>query len=223
MGTQPPVPHRHHPLQGHPDWPRGLSRWKLLVWAQSSRGWFCRSSYLPICRWSLRGTKRVILKRLARDGHYAVKVAYTTEIWNLRPPPLPRNTFSAHDEDMMPGRGVARYSYEAATNTVHLRWEPRDGAPQEFSGPLPARPAGKQTQKLRKAVALLIGLVVVCLGGGAAIGAVISGPSTRFAGTMVGLVGGCVAYIIFARLLTASAYFRGLRRSSTHSEIAARP
>ncbi len=175
----------------------------------------------PICYWSLRGTKRVVVKHLARDGHYTVKVAYTTEIWNPRPPRLPENTFSAHDEDMMPGRGVARYSYEAATNTVHLRWEPRDGAPQDFSGPLPARPAGKQTRKLRKAVALLIGLVVVCLGGGAAIGAIISGPSRRFAGTMVGLVGGCVAYIIFARLLTATAYFRGLRRSSRDQQIGA--
>lgn len=177
----------------------------------------------PICHWSLRGTKRVILKHLARDGHYAVKVAYTTEIWNPRPPPLPRNNFSAHDEDMMPGRGMARYSYEAATNTVHLRWEPRGGAPQDFSGPFPARPARKQTQKLRKAVVLLIGLIVVCLGSGAAIGAIISGPSTRFVGTMVGLVGGCVAYIVFARLLTVTAYFRGLRRSSPDSEIAAGP
>ena len=38
-----------------------------------------------ICHWSLRGAKRVILKHVARDGHYAVKVAYTAEIWNPGP------------------------------------------------------------------------------------------------------------------------------------------
>lgn len=96
----------------------------------------------------------------------------------------------------MPGRGLARYSYEAATNTVHLRWEPRDGAPQDLSGPLPARPARERTQKLRKAIALLTGLIVVCLGTGAAIGALGSGHSNRFAGTMVGLAAGSVVYVI---------------------------
>ncbi len=38
---------------------------------------------------------------------------------------------------------------------------------------------------------------------------------------MVGPAGGCLAYVIFARLLTATVYFRNLRRSSTEPHIEA--
>jgi hypothetical protein len=163
-------------------------------------------------------TKRVILRHLARDGEYTVKVGYAAAIWNPQPPPFAENTYSPHDEDMMPGRGRATYSYDTATRTVHLRWEPRDGTPQDFTGPLPDTPVREQTQRLPQALALLMGLIVVCLGGGAAIGAAVSAPSARFAGTMVGVGGGCVAYVIVARVLTASAYFRRFRRSGGRPE-----
>lgn len=164
---------------------------------------------------ALRGSRRVIVKHLLRDGDYSVKVGYGTAIWNPQAPPFPKNSFSGHDEDLMPGRGLARYSYDESAATIHLRWEPRDGHPQDFAGQLPAMASRQQSQKAHRAIAFVIGLMVVCFGGGAAIGAIISGASTRFAGAMIGMGAGCVVYVISARLLTATAYFRNLRRPSS--------
>jgi hypothetical protein len=60
---------------------------------------------------TMRSTKRVILKHLARDGEYVIRVGYAVNIWNPQQSHLPKSLFSgAYDQEMAPGRGIARYS-----------------------------------------------------------------------------------------------------------------
>jgi hypothetical protein len=151
-----------------------------------------------------------VMSRLRRNGTYVVKVGPFTNVWTPEPPVAPHFPMGF---TQMPGRGTLTYSTEREPETVRLHWQPKNGAPHDWIGPAPIVASANFRRRNRRSVAVAVGVSVVLVAMGAAIGA-------ADGSTKSGLVGGVALAYVAGICIWAGGLSRAFRGALTDRKTA---
>lgn len=168
-----------------------------------------------ILTWALRRARRNspswIVRQLQEKGTVKVGVRYAGGTWNP-------------SKDSVEGRvwirGQATYTLDDA-GIVHLRIEPKKGAEQTFSGPIPqslVHPSEKSLRVRKRVRALLLGYLAFIVIGFFVGFAVAGGPALHR--LIAGLIGMAVAIILAWFLVTVLRVWLSIRSLAKQKETA---
>lgn len=147
-----------------------------------------------------RSGQNCIVAQLRKRGSFEVAVKSAGAAWD--PSGSGKRVF---------GRGLATYTLDES-GTVHLRWQPRQGAERTYVGPIPDPPAPKMRRLLRFALAGYLALLVL----GFLLGFLTSSGSvgTRLLWACGGLAVAMIAVVVAVHVILVAKSVTSLRTGS---------